>query len=54
MIMQTISNFYILGISKYICIKQLNTDINCDSSSEESENDDASDSEIPYGIIDGS
>ena len=29
-------------------------EINCDSSSEESENDHASDSEIPYGIIDGS
>ena len=52
--MMTISNFYIPDISKYICIKQHNSEINCDSSSEESENDEASDSEIPYGIIDGS
>ena len=52
--MQTISNFYIPGISKDIYIKQQNTDINLDSSSEESEKEDAGDSEIPYGIIDGS
>ena len=42
--MQTISNFYILGISNDIYIKQQNTDINCDCSSKENENDDASDS----------
>ena len=54
MIIQTISNLYILGISKDIYIKRHNTEINWDSSSEDSENDDASDYEIHYEIIDGS
>ena len=54
MIQQTISNFYIPGYTKRIFAKLQEVGINNDSWSEDEDEENSENAEIPFGIIDGS
>ena len=54
MIKQTISNFYVPGVSKEISLKLQTIGVDDDTPSDKNEIEKHDDSEIPYGIIDWS